>query len=84
MENHQEIAESEDISYEMLVHKEEYQAGFYQVGPEGASSYYNKSLDEIEQLSKKVVWFTIDNEYGKYRIIMFYDNYNNRSDGDDL
>ena len=52
--------------------------------PESASSYYNKSLDEIEQLSKKVVWFTIDNEYGKYRIIMFYDNYNNRSDGDDL
>lgn len=84
IENHQEIAEPEDISYEMLVHKKEYQAGFYQVGPAGASSYYNKSLDEIEQLSKKVVWFTIDNEYGKYRIIMFYDNYNNRSDGDDL
>lgn len=84
MDDNQEIGESEDISYEMLVHKKEYQAGFYQVGPKGASSYYNKSSDEIEHLSNKVVWFTIDNEYGKYRIIMFYDNYNNRSDGDDL
>lgn len=80
----QTISESEDISYEMLVHKKEYQAAFYQVGPKGASSYYNKSLEEIEQISKKVVWFTITEHYGKYSITMYYDNYNNRSNGEDL
>ena len=82
--DYQEIGESEDISYEMLVHKKEYQAAFYQVGPNGAASYYNKSLEEIEQLSNKVVWFTISERYGKYCIIMYYDNYKNQSNGEDL
>lgn len=81
---HQEIGESEDISYEMLVHKKEYQAAFYQVGNEGAASYYNKSSEEIEQLSQKVVWFKIEERYGKYFIAMYYDNYNNQSNGKDL
>lgn len=84
MNNHQEISESEDISYEMLVHKKEYQAGFYQVGAEGTSSYYNKSLEEIEQLSNKVVWFQIAERYGRYIIVMYYDNYNNQANGEDL
>ena len=80
----QTISESEDISYEMLVHKKEYQAAFYQVGSNGASSYYDKSIEEIEQISKKVVWFTISEQYGRYHIIMYYDNYNNQSNGEDL
>ena len=80
----QTISESEDISYEMLVHKKEYQAAFYQVGPNGASSYYDKSIEEIERISKKVVWFTISEQYGRYHIIMYYDNYNNQSNGEDL
>jgi len=84
MNDHQEIGESEDISYEMLVHKKDYQAGFYQVGSNGAASYYNKSLEEIEQLSNKVVWFTISERYGKYFIIMYYDNYWNQANGEDL
>ena len=82
--DYQEIGESEDISYEMLVHKKEYQAAFYQVGPNGAASYYSKSIEEIEQLSNKVVWFTISERYGKYCIIMYYDNYKNQSNGEDL
>ena len=80
----QTISESEDISYEMLVHKKEYQAAFYQVGPNGASSYYDKSIEEIEQISRKVVWFTISEQYGRYSITMYYDNYNNQSNGEDL
>ena len=84
MKDNQEIGESEDISYEMTVHIKEYQAGFYQVGPNGASSYYDKSIEEIEQISKKVVWFTISEHYGKYSITMYYDNYNNQSNGEDL
>lgn len=82
--DYQEIGESEDISYEMLVHKKEYQAAYYQVGSSGAASYYNKSIEEIEKLSKKVVWFTISERYGKYSIIMYYDNYNNQANGEDL
>ncbi len=82
--DNQEISESEDISYEMLVHNKEYQAAFYQVGPEGVESFYNKSLEEMEQLSNKVVWFTISERYGKFVIAMYYDNYKNQANGEDL
>ena len=84
MNDYQEISDTEDIQYEMIVNKKEYFAGYYQVGPEGVSSYYNKSLDEIEQLSNKVVWFTIGEKYGKYVIVMYYDNYKNQANGEDL
>jgi len=84
MNNNQEISDTENIQYEMIVNKKEYFAGYYQVGPEGVSSYYNKSLVEIEQLSNKVVWFTIAEKYGKYIIVMYYDNYYNQANGEDL
>ena len=80
----QEIDEKEDISYEMLVHNKEYQAAFYQLGPGGVESLYNKSLEEMEQLSYKIVWFTISERYGKYVIAMYYDNYKNQANGEDL
>ena len=35
-------------------------------------------------LSKKVVWFTIGEEYGEYYITMFYENGYNEADGSDL
>lgn len=38
----------------------------------------------MDRRSKKPVWFMIDEEYGRYRIIMFYDNEYNRSNGEDL
>lgn len=50
-------------------------------------------LNELEELkrdyslnllSKSPVWFLIDEVYGKYRIIMYYDNEYNKSDGEDL
>jgi hypothetical protein len=84
MNDNQEISDTEDIQYEMIVNNKEYFAGYYQVGPEGVSSYYNKSLVEIEQLSNKVVWFTIAEKYGKYIIVMYYDNYYNQANGEDL
>ncbi|MBE6331959.1 MAG: hypothetical protein E7070_06610 [Bacteroidales bacterium] len=34
--------------------------------------------------AKKIVWFMINEEYGKYRIIMYYDNEYNHSNGEDL
>ena len=38
----------------------------------------------IDQWYKRSVWFMIDGEYGRYRILMYYDNGYNRSDGEDL
>lgn len=38
----------------------------------------------IDRFSKKVVWFMINELYGKYYISMFYDNEYNRANGEDL
>ena len=64
----QTIPESEDISYEIIVHKKQYQANFYPL-----------PLNE-----NKSVWFTIADMYGKYYLIIFYDNIYNRANGEDL
>jgi len=38
----------------------------------------------IEKYSKKSVWFIINEHYGKYRILMYYDNEYNSANGEDL
>ena len=38
----------------------------------------------FEMYSKRNVWFMIDEQYGEYRINMYYDNEFNHSDGEDL
>lgn len=38
----------------------------------------------VELLSKKTVWFVIDERYGKYGILMYYDNRYNEANGEDL
>lgn len=53
-----------------------------------------KSLDDLTDVfvgylgenywSKKMVWFMIDGEGEKYRILMFYDNEYNHANGEDL
>ena len=35
-------------------------------------------------LPKKHVWFTFGNYYGKYYMVIYYDNENNEADGEDL
>lgn len=32
----------------------------------------------------KLVWFMIDEEYGKYGVVMFYENLHNQANGEDL
>lgn len=66
------LSEKEDISYEITVHKKRYEAAYYQKTPEGGIGYH------------KSVWFMIDNNYGQYRILMFYDNLLNQANGEDL
>ena len=110
----QTLSDSEDISYEMLVHKKRYEAAFYQMPTqidtlEMKTALRNKLLEKYteEQLenpteeqqtdiiyevtmymldlySKRPVWFMIDEQYGQYRILMYYDNEYNHSDGEDL
>ena len=38
----------------------------------------------LENMEKKSVWFMIDERYGKYRLLLFYDNGYNQASGDDL
>lgn len=37
-----------------------------------------------EKAIKKIVWFTISEEYGSYYIIIYYDNLYNQANGEDL
>ena len=45
---------------------------------------YEATMYMLDLYSKRSVWFMIDEHYGRYRIIMFYDNEFNHSDGEDL
>ena len=65
------LSDEEDISYEMLVHNKRYEAAYFQ-------------SPEIADSDKRMVWFMIGEEYGRYRIVMYYDNEYNRSNGEDL
>lgn len=69
------LSESEDISYEMSVHKKRYEAAYYQISSPDTT---------YDLIIKKPVWFMISEYYGKYRITMFYDNEYNHADGEDL
>lgn len=62
------ISEDKDISYEMLVHNKRYEAGFYLK----------------DNTTQGMVWFMINESYGKYSIAIYYDNLNNRPNGEDL
>lgn len=66
------IPDNEDISYEMLVHNKRYEAIFFQIG---------ESTDETKM---KPVWFIIAERFGRYIIVMYYDNEYNRANGSDL
>lgn len=108
-----EIPETEDISYEMTIHKKCYQAAYLQVNNQLDSVTFTQKLQEFldkkygENLSNlseeqqtemlisvlmfdyslyedNSVWFMIDQEYGKYGILMYYDNNRNRANGEDL
>ena len=37
-----------------------------------------------EEMSKRSVWFMIDEQYGEFRILLYYDNEYNHSNGEDL
>lgn len=67
----EELSDRENISYEMTVHKKKYQATYVQ-------------LPADDDLTKRLVWFTISKFNGEYYITMYYDNEFNRAQGEDL
>ena len=62
------LGEDEDISYGMTVLNKRYEASF---------TFKDKSIHGR-------VWYMIEEEYGKYGILMFYENLDNEADGDVL
>lgn len=67
------LEENEDISYGITVKKKQYAAYFFQKQADGSVNGNN------------LVWFTInDISYDKYNIALFYENGNNKANGDDL
>lgn len=62
------LGEKEDISYGMAVLNKRYDAYFY---------LKDKSIHGR-------VWYMIAKKYGKYGIVMFYENLDNEANGDDL
>lgn len=71
----QRISENEDISIQMGLYSKRYEAHYFQLLPDG-------QIDDDG--FNRVVWFMINEEYGRYRILMFYDNCYNQANGDDL
>ena len=41
-------------------------------------------MNDFLDMFNRQVWFMIDNNYGKYGIIMYYDNKLNEANGEDL
>lgn len=81
----QTIPEHEDISYEMLVNNKRYEAVFHQkMENEIDYSDVDNAFSALENMENKSVWFMIDERYGKYRLLLFYDNGYNQANGDDL
>ena len=62
------LGEKEEISYEMTVHNKRYDAYF---------TFKDKSIHGL-------VWYSIMKQYGKYGIVMFYENLDNAANGEDL
>ena len=62
------LTDYDDISYEMNVNKKRFEAVFEPV---------DKSINGL-------VWYMIREQYGEYRIYMFYENNDNAANGDDL
>lgn len=68
IEENKPISEDEDISYEMSIHNKRYEAIFH----------------PKESITQGCVWFMICEFLSKYYIAIFYENLNNRPNGEDL
>lgn len=99
LEEQEPISASEDISYELTVHNKRYDATFWvkpsaeymaQLG-EGTEGMdedeaYEYVFNKLFEALNGQVWFTINKavSYDKYYISIYYDNLENKSNGEDL
>ena len=79
----QTIPEKEDISYQMAAHDKIYEAIFFQTRKEFLLTEEDAKRSAEETINRPV-WFRITENYGKYYILMFYDNKYNEANGEDL
>jgi hypothetical protein len=63
-----QLKESDDISYQMTVNKKRYDAYF---------TFIDESINGC-------VWYMIAEQFGRYKIAMFYENLDYAANGDDL
>ncbi|MFA4045487.1 hypothetical protein HPS54_02365 [Prevotella sp. PCHR] len=74
----QSLSDDEEIGYGIRLHNKRYEAGFLQ----------KESADAESSLSdwRRSVWFMISEgrQYGKFQILMYYDNEYNKANGEDL
>lgn len=67
------LEDDENINYGITVKKKQYEADFIQKQADGSINMNN------------VVWFTISCiSYNEYAIVLYYENHNNKANGDDL
>lgn len=79
------IPEDEDISYQMTVKDKRYEAAYYQWATDDSGNVeWSLEKNRAEDLVKRSVWFVIGEQYGEYRILMYYDNEYNQANGEDL
>ena len=52
--------------------------------PEKALEFLITFMDGASSLADGSVWFMIHNNYGRYRIGLYYDNLHNQAHGEDL
>lgn len=62
------LTDADDISFQMTVKNKRYEAVF---------SFVDKSINGY-------VWYMIAEQFGRYKIAMFYENHDNAANGDDL
>lgn len=62
------LTEDDDISYQMTVKNKRYDVYF---------TFVDNSINGC-------VWYTIAEQFGRYKIALFYENYDNAANGDDL
>lgn len=99
LEEQEPISDREDISYELTVHNKRYDATFWVKPPIELMTQLGKEtegMDEdeaYEHVFNKLfdaltgqVWFTINEYHGfdRYYISIYYDNLQNRPNGEDL
>ncbi|MBR1769961.1 MAG: hypothetical protein IJ748_05840 [Bacteroidales bacterium] len=85
-----EIEDNEDISYNITVKNQRYEADFFQLSDEDLKFIKDNEIgvytDSVyNRIKHRSVWFMIkEDAYNKYYIYMFYDNLLNAPNGEDL